>query len=287
MIYGGRKAEKAMGQIEQSSSSRRRYTTVQQHKPTRERNGNHAHPGTRRTILYWLASGRLFSGCVFLVSLGLLYYLFTSPAFHIQQVQVEGNNALKTEVVAELSQLRGTPIWFANLDHAAAHILENAYIEQVSIGITLPDRARIRVVERKPDLRWQLDGIHYLIDSNGTVLDVAHTAPEPGTLVIVDTTRHSIQLGMRVDADALKLARLLALRLPTELRFTPASIGWDFGLGVFVTSDSGQTIVFGQSDNLDHKLAIFHYLLNDNTAFTFLDLRPSNPYYQNVRTDTE
>lgn len=276
-----------MRQIERSSSSQRRYTPVPQHMPARERSGDHAHPGLRRTIIYWLVSGRLFSGCVFLVSVGLLYHLFTSPDFHIQHVQVEGNNALKTEVVTELSQLIGTPIWFADLDRAAAHILENAYVEQVSIGITLPDRARIRVVERKPDLRWQLDGIHYLIDSNGTVLDVAHTPPEPGTLVIVDTTRHSIQLGTRVDTDALKLARLLALRLPTELRFTPASIGWDFGLGVFVTSDSGQTIVFGQSDNLDYKLAIFQYLLNDNTDFTFLDLRPSNPYYQNVRADAE
>lgn len=237
--------------------------------------------------MYWIGSGRLVSLGLFVVTIGILVHLFTSPRFNIATIEVEGNNALNASIIGEMSGLNGKPIWFVDTDGVAERLLQNAYIEQVGIDITLPDRARISVVERKPEVRWQLGGVHYLVDSRGTVLDVAQTPPEPGALVIEDTTRHTLQPNDRVDPDALELAQVLALRLPNELNFTPASIGWDFGLGVFVRSSSGQTIVFGQSENLERKLALFHFLLEDNTAFTYLDLRPSNPFYQNNSPVTE
>lgn len=72
--------------------------------------------------------------------------------------------------------------------------------------------------------------------------------------------------------------------LPNELGLQPAQIGWDFGLGVFVRTAQDQMIVFGRSERLERKLTILAYVLADGTPFTYLDLRPINPYYQN-RTD--
>lgn len=241
----------------------------------------------RRSLLELIKTGQLFSFCLFLVTVWMLYELFTSPKFTIQQVEVHGNDALKTDIVVNLSGLQGIPIWFVNVDAVAERLLQNAYVEQVSISVTLPDHATIGIAERKPEVRWQLNGVHYLVDSSGVVLDIAQEPPEPDTLVIVDTTMHALQPGNWVDADALQLAQVLALRLPGELNFTPASIGWDIGLGVFVTSATGQTIIFGQSDNLDRKLAVLNFLLNDGTAFTYLDLRPSNPFYQNSHASSQ
>jgi cell division protein FtsQ len=164
-------------------------------------------------------------------------------------------------------------------------LLQNAYIEQASIDVLLPDRAVINVVERQPEVRWQVGNMQYLLDKNGTVLDVADEPADPGTLVIVGTPSApgqdgSLQPMDHVDPDALELARALALRLPVEIGFTPQIIGWDIALGVYVRTESGQTIVFGRTENLDRKLAIFRHLLNDGTAFTYLDLRPSNPFYR-------
>ncbi len=244
--------------------------------------GSHVRAGPRRVLVAWLRTGRIFSLGVFLAAIGMLIFFFTSPRFYVWQMDVAGNNALKSEIISDLSQLRGTPIWFVDTDAAAERLLQNAYIERVSINVALPDHATITVVERKPEVRWQLGSSQFLVDNHGTVLDVAQEMPEPGTLVIVDTTLHTLQPKDRVDADALQLAQVLALRLPGELNFTPAQIGWDLGLGVFVTSSSNQTIIFGQSDNLDRKLAILNFLLTDGTAFTYLDLRPSNPFYQNT-----
>lgn len=249
--------------------------------------GSQVRPGPRRAIMYWVGSGRLVSLLLFFASMGMLVYLITSPYYSITDVRVAGNAALTSDMVTQLSGLSGTSVWFVDTDVTAERLLQNAYIEQVRISVLLPNQAAITIVERKPEVRWQLGGVHYLVDSNGTVLDVAQTPPEPDTLVIEDTTLHTLQPNDRIDADALNMARVLALRLPTELNFTPASIGWDFGLGVFVKSSTGQTIVFGRTDNLERKLAILHYLLADNTAFTYLDLRPSNPFYQHNASMTE
>ena len=91
-----------------------------------------------------------------------------------------------------------------------------------------------------------------------------------------------LQPNDHVDADAQQLARMLSVRLPNELGITPALIGWDYGLGVFIKLDAGQTVVFGRSEHLDRKLLIFQQLLLEGAAFTYLDLRPLTPYYQNT-----
>jgi cell division protein FtsQ len=243
------------------------------------------HLGPRRLLLHWLATGRMFSMALFLASMGALIYLFVSPDFQVQQVQVQGNSVLRNEVIVELSALQQTPVWFVNTAHAQERLLQNAYIEQASIDVRLPDRAVINVVERQPEVRWQVGDMQYLLDKNGTVLDVATEPADPNTLVIVGTPsapgqNAGLQPMDHVDPDALELARALALRLPVEIGFTPQMVGWDIALGVYVKSSSGQTIIFGRTENLDRKLAIFRHLLNDGTAFTYLDLRPSNPFYR-------
>jgi cell division protein FtsQ len=159
-------------------------------------------------------------------------------------------------------------------------------VERAAVEIVLPDRAVVTLTERQPDIRWELGGVQYLVDNTGKVLEAAREPAQPGTLVIKDTRCTNgipcanIQPNDQIDPDALELARRLVLRLPEDLKLTPASIGWDMGVGVFVTTSSAQTIVFGQTDNLERKLSILSFILQDQTPFTFLDLRPENPYYR-------
>ena len=105
--------------------------------------------------------------------------------------------------------------------------------------------------------------------------------PFVSTLTIVDTTpNRPLRVGDFVDADAIELARRVALRAPTELPMPLTRIEWDGGLGVSLIVGDGRQVVLGRSDELDRKLATLRYLLNDNTPFTFLDLRPTTPYYR-------
>lgn len=251
-----------------------------------EGGGSQVRPGARRVLLEWLSSGRLLSALIFVVCIIALGYLLTDARFSVQHVNVEGNSALKAEEVANLSNLAGRPIWFANLTEAETQLLENAYIEAAEISVALPDQATIRIVERRPEVRWQAGGMQYLVDASGQVLGVAQEAAADNVLVVVDNSNLKLEPNDQLDPDALRLTQTLAMRLPAELGFAPAQIGWDMGLGVYVRSAAGQTIVFGSSANLDRKLAILDYLLKDQTSFTYLDLRPANPFYQDGQRPT-
>lgn len=246
----------------------------------RNSSGSQVRPGARRLVGRWLVTGRLLSALVFVACLGALYYVFTSPRYQVQRIEVHGNGALSNEAVAQLTGIEGVPIWFADTNMATERLLASAYVEQAHISVHLPDTAVVTLVERQPDVRWQVGGVQYLVDATGKVLDMATTVATDGTLVIVDSGARTLAANDQLDPDALKLARLISLRLPQELNITPQSIGWDVALGVYVKTAANQTIIFGQTSDLDRKLLILGYLLKDNTAFSYLDLRPSNPFYR-------
>lgn len=244
--------------------------------------GQQATPGARRAALGWLASGRLASLALFLASCAALGYLFTDPRFSVRRVSVEGNEALDAGAVAALADVVGRPVWFISDTRAVAALKGNAYIASAQLEVTLPDQATIRIVERRPEVRWQAGNVQYLVDGTGKVLATTQEPAPPDVLVITDSSHLQLNPNDQLDLDAITLAQHLALRLPIELGFTPAQIGWDFGLGVYVRSAAGQTIVFGRSEALERKLAILDLLLRDQTAFTYLDLRPETPFYQNT-----
>jgi cell division protein FtsQ len=266
-----------------SSLARQRAERARTRRPG---SGSQVRPGPRQAALDLLQSGRIFSLALFVASMLCLIYLFSSPELNIHQIDVTGNSVLARDNIVELSGMRGVPIWFLDKERVGERLLSNAYIEQASIEVAFPNRATIQVVERRPEVRWQMGHMQYIVDAGGTVLGVADAPPEPDTLVIVaslpDQPDPSTALNPmdHVDPDALRLAQTLALRLPTELGLTPDTIGWDYGLGVYILTDSAQMIIFGRTDELERKLAVLRQLLADETPFTYLDLRPSTPFYK-------
>jgi cell division protein FtsQ len=244
--------------------------------------GQQASPGPRRSLLAWLGSGRAVGLALCLAACGALAYLLTDARFSVQQVQVEGNSALDAAAVAELSGVVGLPIWFVDADRAVARLRENAYVASASLELALPNQATISVVERRPEVRWQAGSVQYLVDGTGKVLGPAQEAAADDVLVIADSSHLQLEPNYQIDLDAVQLAQSLALRLPVEIGLTPAQVGWDYGLGVYVRSSMGQMIVFGQSEELQRKLAILKVLLADQTPFTYLDLRSATPFYQNT-----
>jgi cell division protein FtsQ len=234
----------------------------------------------RQFLAAWLKNGRLVSLILFLVSITALGYLLLSSRFTIQTFAVEGNQVVSPDTIISLSQAAGTPIWFVNMADVIARIEQNPYIDHVQATVSLPNKITFSVLERRPKVRWLAGNVQYVVDSSGMVLDVADTPADPNTLTIVDNSHPFLQPEDRIDPDALRVAQDLSLRLPAEVGLTPASFGWDYGLGVYVTTQAGQTIVFGQQDDMERKLVVLRRLLADNVPFTHLDLRPDSPYFR-------
>lgn len=238
-------------------------------------------PGPRRALAWWLASGKIASLALFAGAVYWLWHVSTSPQYTVRDIQIEGAQALSVDDVVELAGASGESIWLVDTDRIVARLQESAYVESAAASVSLPDRLTITLTERRPEVRWRAQGVNYLVDADGRVLGVDRSATLTNTLVIDDRSPRELRPNDRVDAEALKLGQLIAVRLPAELGLTPAGIGWDAGTGVFVTTGDGRTIVFGEIDRFDQKLAILELLLQDGTGFTYLDLRPSTPYYRN------
>ncbi len=240
-------------------------------------------PTTRRLFAGWLQSGRTVSLLVLLACVGTLVYLFESPDLTVQAVTVQGNDLLAGDRLVELASVSGESIWFADTAAASERLKTNAYVEHAAVHLSLPNTATLYISERQPDVRWQVGTTQYLIDAGGVVLDVATDPAPPGTLVIVANPTANLpplEPNQHIDYNALELARALSLRVPFEVGIEPQQIGWDIALGVYIVSPWNQTIVFGSTANLDRKLAVLKYLLDNGTTFTYLDLRPNNPYYR-------
>jgi len=245
------------------------------------RAGSNARPGPRRAVSSWIASGRIAGLLLLIAALGGLLYVATAPRFNVREITVEGAQAMKSSVVADLAGVRDQSIWLVDTQQIVERLKGSAYIEQAQASVSLPDRVTISVTERRPEVRWQSGGTLYLLDASGRVLDTDTTGPISNTLVIEDRSNRPLRPNDMVDTDALKLGRVLNLRLPAELGLRPAHIGWNLDTKIFITTTDNRTIIFGRSDNLDDKLSVLGTLLKDQTAFTLLDLRPVMPFYRN------
>jgi len=245
------------------------------------RAGSDVRPGPRRAVGSWFASGRIISLLLLLAAVGGLLYIATAPRFTVRAITVDGAQAMKSSAVADLAGVHGQSIWLVDTRQIVERLKSSAYIEQAQASVTLPDRLAISVTERRPEVRWLSGGTLYLLDASGRVLDTDTTGPISNTLVIEDRSNRLLQPNDMVDTDALKLGRLLSLRLPAELGLQPAHIGWNLDTKIFITTPDNRTIIFGQSDNLDDKFSVLGTLLKDHTVFTLLDLRPELPFYRN------
>lgn len=239
-------------------------------------------PGPRRQAVSWLASGRIISLGLLVVSLLGVGYLFTNARFTVRDVQVTGAEVLSAQQIIELADAKNLSIWYLDTGKIVEQLKSSAYIQDASASIALPDKLMISVVERHPELRWSNNGAQYLVDSAGRVLGVAAASGTfTNTLVIDDRSARTLKPNDTVDADALTLARALALRLTPETGVKPLSISWAEDRGIFVLAPDNKTIIFGTSERLDEKLTVLDMLLKDGTPFMFLDLRPKTPYYRN------
>jgi len=138
-------------------------------------------PGPRRTMVGWLASGRILSLPLLVLSLGALLYVTINPRFSIRDVQVQGTNLLHEDDVIRLSGARGHSIWLIDTKQIITNVAASAYVEHASATVILPDRLLIEIQERKPEVRWKSGTELLLVDADGRVLGPDANAPITGT----------------------------------------------------------------------------------------------------------
>jgi len=89
----------------------------------------------------------------------------------VQQVNVQGRHETAPEqILAAVGVQRGDPILFFDAEAARQRLERIGWVKKASVQRLLPDTILLRLIERRPFARWQIDGKTVLIDRDGTVL---------------------------------------------------------------------------------------------------------------------
>lgn len=109
---------------------------------------------------------------LFMFLMSVLFILSIKlPYFNIKDIKVYGNKNIQDNEIIKLSNIyKGNNIFYINLSASKNYILNDPYIDKVSITRKLPSQININVVERNAVFYINVDKDFYVIDENGIVL---------------------------------------------------------------------------------------------------------------------
>jgi cell division protein FtsQ len=220
----------------------------------------------RRFVLAFLAVS-LFSAAI---------GLYTSPLLRVQKIEVAGASAVSVDEVSSLARLNGNSMLRLDLASAEERVETIPMVESARLERRWPQTIRVVIEERTPWAFWQAGSDRFVIDSEGVVLP--GSVPLQNGPVISDLSGPlRLSPGDRVDRDAVILARTLFERLPQALGLNVGALEYSPQQGLAITTDAGYRVVLGDSQNVDHKLAVWQAiegrLGRETMAGHVLDLR--------------
>lgn len=205
--------------------------------PARTVRAARARPSPARAPLAaWRRSpARLASGGLAALCLLALLHLAWSDRYVVHGATVHGNRRVPAETLYALGGLEGRRAFGLDPAAVARRIETLEDVQSASVGLALPNRAWIRVVETQLVLHWQAPGAAWAIDETGRALPL----PEPAEgLIRVDDPAGIIRgAGDRLPLDLVAAAlafgrRFGALGYRSEIGFTALSPeGWLLHLG--------------------------------------------------------
>lgn len=111
-----------------------------------------------------------------LVVIGIGFYKFAdymitkSPMFRLRQIVVSNNHYLpESQILRSSGVAPGTPLYRIPVDSVARRLLQNPYLEGVSVSRSLPSTLLISVQERVP-VAYLTDRQVYMVDRSGKIL---------------------------------------------------------------------------------------------------------------------
>lgn len=206
------------------------------------------------------------------------YWAWTTPYFRISNFEVAGANTIPADIIVATTNLGGERIMTADLEAAQERLYNLPLLATARVEREFPSTVRIIIEERQPWGTWEQSGVPYTIDREGVVLGTAQ--PVPGRPVILSSQLGSRVQGDRVDYQAVDAAAELYELLPRQLGVTVTEIAYLPSRGLQVTTDRGETAIFGDSSSIEYKVAVWAAMAErartEHITYTVIDLRYGN-----------
>lgn len=197
------------------------------------------------------------------------------PMLRVSQVEVVGAKTLKPQQVADAAGIYGRSLFEVSDQLVADSLSKMPRVRQVSVVRHFPNWVELFIEERRPWAVWQAGNASYLIDDEGVVLETTNAASS--LPVLQYTGSGPVKLGTRVELEPVKLALQLNKLLPETVHATPRRFEVSEAGGLLVITDQGWQARFGNSEDLEFKLATLRSVIETTRAqkikFTAVDLR--------------
>lgn len=200
----------------------------------------------------------LFAVAVVSVIAGMIG-LYFSPLLRVQNVKVGGTSVVSVAAVLDLVSLDHDSMLRVDTNDIAQRVDSLPMVLKTSVERDWPQTIRIVITERSPWGYWRSGDDLYVIDGEGYVL--RGVLPDEGAITI-HATDAALPLapGDRVDGDAVFLTQVLVQRVPEAVSVNVTAIEFSAELGLTIETTAGYDVVIGDSQNFDHKLAVWEAL---------------------------
>ncbi|MCH8684673.1 cell division protein FtsQ/DivIB [Pedomonas mirosovicensis] len=197
-----------------------------------------------------------------------------SLGFEVTTLHVTGlKHAPRLAVYSAVLDGRTNSMLTIDLDDVRARLLENPWIQEVSVSRRLPDTLNIVVQERKPVALWQTQGRLSVIDVYGRVLETER---------LKQFAKLPIVVGAEANQHAMSLFSLLSIH--PELRSRMDAATWIGGRRWDLRFRSGELLMLPEGEEASRKALERFSVMERNTGllgrgFARFDMRQEDRLY--------
>jgi cell division septal protein FtsQ len=217
-----------------------------------------------------------------------LLWFFVSDRFYVDQIIVTGNTRMPADMIHQASGLQGYSSFWIDPQHVASQITDSLPpLESVQVSYGLSDKVVLHVKELEEQIVWQVAGVHYWIDEDGSLYpmqSITDADPEQPTqlwALLVNDLRSNLDVEeTSVDPDVLVAARQMIHLLP-EVRV----VEYAPDVGLQFLHSRGWTVRLGTGSDMAQKANVLRALeiefSKEDVQPTLVDVRyPDSPYYR-------
>lgn len=198
--------------------------------------------------------------------------------FHVDQINVRGNHRLSNgEVLAILESLRGRSVLSADLAEWRRALMNSPWVADASLRRTLPSTVDVVILERAPLGIGRINGLLYLVDDRGAVIDEYGPSYADLDLPIIDGLSSSAKEQSSNHYRALLARRLLDSLRVQNMASQISQIDVSDSRNAIVLLEGDPTLIRLGNERFVERLQSYHELaptLRDQVpAIDYVDLR--------------
>ncbi len=220
-----------------------------------------------------IVAGVCLLGCVIALAL-----FFNTDYFYVFKFEISGTQFLTTAEIEKASGTLGYSIFFFETRTVERALAKLPEVQAVRVTSQLPNRVRIELVERTPQIVWQRGTEVWWVDAEGVFMRARAALPQLPAIRDLDQT--PLQAGQRAQPQA--IAALTALR--AAMPISPRTFEWSQAAGLAFTDERGWKIYLGDAREMPGKVVVLRaltaQLVAQNARIKFIDLGKGDPYYQ-------